>query len=148
MVDSEHPGKNWPWCFQFLSNLTVVTKTISKILISDGGDEAIFKMWWQTVKVKGKGAGLWSTSSDTALPTAQLIPDHWAYSFLIPSQLPREHTAWLLIGAQNWSTGNAITALTVPFFTYLVWRGSGNGLAQVHNTTFNSKWVSFTSNNT
>ena len=30
----------------------------------------------------------------------------------------------------NWSTDNAFTGLTVPFFTSLVWRGSGNGLAQ------------------
>ena len=38
----------------------------------------------------------------------------------------RDHTAWQFIGTQNWSTSNAIT---VPCFTSLVWRGSGNGLA-------------------
>ena len=50
---------------------------------------------------KGKGAGLYSTSSNTALSTAQFTPDHWAYSLLFPSQLPSQHTAWLLIRAQN-----------------------------------------------
>ena len=32
--------------------------------------------------------------------------------FLIPSQLPREHTAWLLSGTQNWSFYNCHPALT------------------------------------
>ena len=85
--------------------------------------------WCLTSKGKDKGAG-YSLHSVILLCRLHIYPDHWACSFMIISQLPREHTAGLLIGAQIWSTDNAITALTVPCFTSLVWRGSGNGLSQ------------------
>ena len=71
-----------------------------------------------------------NTCYHTALMTAQITPDHLACSFLIPYQLHREHTTWLLIGAHNRSTDSAITDLTVPFVTCLVWRDSGNGLSK------------------
>ena len=72
------------------------------------------------LKCKAAGLQYQSTSSDTALSTAQFSPDHWDYSFLITYQLPAVHTAWLLIGAQNCPNDNVISALTVPFFISLI----------------------------
>ena len=98
-------------------------QTTFNIQIHGAGDNGV--VWCLKVKVLG-----YSLHPVILLSIAQFTPDHWACSFLIPSQLLREHTAWLLIDAYNWSTDNALTALTVPCFTSLVWRVSGNWLAK------------------